>query len=108
MRMKRSLIFAFKLMLIFVFLLPAGCLYATGNDDYANGEILVKFKEDVQKQRIEDIIMHEGASIIKHLKGIDVYHLKLKEGQSVRQAIDIFSTYPEVQYAEPNYLHRPK
>lgn len=101
-------IFAFNLMLIFVFLLLAGCLYATGNDNYVSGEILVKFKGDVQKQSIEKIIKYEGADVIRHIKGIDVYHLRLKEGQSVRQAIDIFLRYPEVEYAEPNYLYRSK
>jgi hypothetical protein len=37
------------------------------------------------------------------METIGAYLLKLKQGQSVEDAVAEFSALPEVQYAEPNY-----
>ncbi|MEW6214365.1 MAG: hypothetical protein AB1478_04045, partial [Nitrospirota bacterium] len=49
------------------------------------------------------IISEKGASVVKFIENIKVYHIKLREGQSVEDAIKEFSAIPEVEYAEPNY-----
>lgn len=70
---------------------------------YNKGELLVKFKPDVSKDRILEIISEKDASIISYFKQIDVYHIRLKIKHDVEDAIKEFSALPEVLYAEPNY-----
>ncbi len=70
---------------------------------YAEGEVLVKFKEGVSEGKALELISGKKATVIKFLENIKVYHIKLKGGQSVEDAIKEFSAVPEVEYAEPNY-----
>ncbi|MDY6844141.1 MAG: S8 family serine peptidase [Thermodesulfobacteriota bacterium] len=42
-------------------------------------------------------------STIKTFWGINVQHLKLKKGMTVKEALAIFQDDPNVEYAEPNY-----
>lgn len=73
---------------------------------FLEGEILVKFKEGVTDEGAKEIISAQGATVIKYFEGIKVYHLRLRSGQDVEEAVNEFSRIPEVQYAEPNYRMR--
>ncbi len=70
---------------------------------YSPGELMVKFREDVSKDRATEILSQKGASVIKHFEDINVYHIKLRPKQEVDDAVKEFSSLPEVLYAEPNY-----
>jgi type II secretory pathway component GspD/PulD (secretin)/cell division septation protein DedD len=70
---------------------------------YSPGELMVKFREDVSKERAMEILSQKGASVIKYFEDINVYHIKLRPKQEVDDAIKEFSSLPEVLYAEPNY-----
>ena len=80
--------------------------FAVAGQRYAEGELLVKFKEGVSRDEAEAIISRKGASLIKVLEGIQVYHIRLPKGKDIEEAVDEFSKMPEVQYAEPNYQIR--
>lgn len=80
--------------------------YAKAEDMYVKGELLVKFKDGTNEEKISEILSAEGASIISVLKPKGPHHIKLKNGQDVREAIKIFNNYKEVEYAEPNYIMR--
>jgi general secretion pathway protein D len=82
--------------------------FARAENRYKQGELLIKFKEDTPEERISEILSIEGAAIISELGPKGLYHIKLKEGQEVKEAIEIFSKYKEVDYAEPNYIRRIK
>jgi len=71
---------------------------------YKQGEVLVKFKEDASQARIAEILSGEGASIISALKPEGLYLVKLKQGEDVRDAVKKLIRFPEVEYAEPNYI----
>lgn len=77
--------------------------FARVEKKYMEGELLVKFKEGVTDEAAREVISKNGASVITVIEGIKVYHIKLKEGQDVEDAVEEFSKIPEVQYAEPNY-----
>jgi hypothetical protein len=64
---------------------------------------LVKFKEGVSSDRAAAIISQKGASVIKVIEGVQVYHIRLPKKKKVEEAVKEFSAIPEVQYAEPNY-----
>jgi general secretion pathway protein D len=71
--------------------------------NYKEGELLVKFKEGVSEEKALSILSKKGASVINYMEDIKAYQIKLKAKQSVEDAIKEFSTFPEVEYAEPNY-----
>jgi general secretion pathway protein D len=73
---------------------------------YKQGEVLVKFKADTSQARIAEILSGEGTSIISPLEPEGLYLIRLKEGEDVRNAVKKFIRYPEVEYAEPNYIIR--
>jgi general secretion pathway protein D len=80
--------------------------FAVAGQRYAEGELLVKFREGVSHDEAEAIISRKGASVIKVIEGIQVYHIRLPKGKDVEEAVNEFSKMPEVQYAEPNYQIR--
>lgn len=71
---------------------------------FAGGELLVKFKDGITDEAARGIISGKGASVIKFMESIRVYHIRLQAGQDVVDAVKEFSRMPEVQYAEPNYI----
>jgi general secretion pathway protein D len=78
-------------------------MFAEINKQYSERELLVKFRKDVTDEMALDIISRKGASLIRHMESIRVYHIRLRKGQEVEDAIREFSSLPEVEYAEPNY-----
>ena len=70
---------------------------------YDEGELIVKFRDNISKERALEIIAQKGASVKKYLEGINAYHIALKPEQDVEAAVREFSSLPEVLYAEPNY-----
>lgn len=85
---------------------------AVHNDAYLQSEfvpdeIIVKFKEEVSNQGINDILERHNASIksINHLAGFMLVKND-DTGMSVRELIQRFRNHGAVEYAEPNYLLR--
>ncbi len=80
--------------------------FAMRENQYVEGELMIKFKDDITASRAEEIISREGASVINYLKDINVYRIKLKPDQKVDDAVKNFTSLPEILYAEPNYKVR--
>lgn len=78
--------------------------FAAVQNRYAPGELLVVFRAGVDKEKAASIIAGQGASVLRHMENINTYHIKLRKGQSVEDAAREFSSLPDVQTAEPNYL----
>ncbi|HXX56875.1 MAG TPA: type II secretion system secretin GspD [Thermodesulfovibrionales bacterium] len=78
--------------------------FAVAAQIYAEGELLVKFREGVADQTARDIISIKHASVIKVMEGLRIYHILLPKGQTVEEGVQAFSAIPEVEYAEPNYI----
>jgi general secretion pathway protein D len=70
---------------------------------YTPDEIIVKFKDNISKEKALEIIAQKGASVKKYLEGINAYHIILKPEQEVEAAVQEFSSLPDVLYAEPDY-----
>ena len=78
--------------------------FAKANDRYAERELLVKFRAGTPEDRISVILSAEEASVISELKPKELYRIRLKKDQDVKQGARRFNGYPEVEYAEPNYI----
>ncbi len=70
---------------------------------YRQGELLVKFNEDVSIERAREILSRMYDDVIKYFDSINVFHIRIDSGMTVEEGIEAFSSLPEVQYAEPNY-----
>jgi general secretion pathway protein D len=80
--------------------------FATVNNQYAPGELLITFKEGVTGDNALSIISQKGASVIKFTGEMHLYRIKLREGQSVDEALKEFMSIPEVLFTEPNYTFK--
>lgn len=78
--------------------------FAEKEKHYSKGELLLRFKEDVTKERALQIISAKDASLIDFIESVNTYRIKLKDGQEVTEAMKEFLSEPEVLYAEPNYI----
>jgi len=78
--------------------------FARAEGRYVKGELLVKFNGKITDDRLFEILSAEEATIIRALQPKGLYLIKLKEEQDVKDAIENFSAYEEVEYAEPNYI----
>ncbi len=77
--------------------------FAVAENRFSEEEMLVKFKENINDETARKIISAHGASVIKFIEGVRIYHIKLKANHKVKDAVKEFSGMQEVQYAEPNY-----
>ena len=73
---------------------------------FVPGQVLVKFREDVTSERATEIVKKEGALIGNFLERTRLYLVLLPDGMKVDEAVALFSAYPEVISAEPNYRVR--
>jgi subtilisin family serine protease len=72
------------------------------NAEYAEGELLVKFKSSSRAAH-----RSVGATVVKSVKIVpNLEQVKLPDGVSVQDAIVQYMSNPDVEYAEPNYIRR--
>lgn len=71
---------------------------------YKEGELLVKFKTGVVASASLKTHQAVGAIPVKKIAVINVDHVRLPQGVSVKDAIIQYMSDPTVEYAEPNYL----
>jgi subtilisin family serine protease len=71
---------------------------------YKEGELLVKFKQNVGPAASMQTHRTIGARVLRSLPVANVQHVKLPQGVSVKQAITQYMQDANVEYAEPNYL----
>jgi len=76
--------------------------------EYVPGEILVKYKSGVSKVAKSSINLSFKTEKVGKVAYTDVQLLKLDPSISVEDAIDAYSTQPEVEYAEPNYIYHAR
>jgi hypothetical protein len=73
---------------------------------FVPGEVLVKFKPAVSQERIDAILKESGTELIVEIKGSGVYHVRIVGQESVESVVKKFSTFQEVEFAEPNFRSR--
>lgn len=70
---------------------------------WATDEIIVKFKKDVSNERIEKINSKHVASVLRTSRFAGFKKMKVPAGKTAEQTVEIYSSLPEVEYAELNY-----
>lgn len=74
------------------------------NETYAPGEIIVKFKDDVSRQQAAAAQADLGATLVSTNAQIGINLLRIPADKTVEEMVTIFSSRPDVEYAEPNYI----
>jgi subtilisin family serine protease len=72
--------------------------------EYVPGELLVKYKPAVRSVASEYFRSRWGVATIRTFKKIGVQHVRLPKDMTVEEALEIYRSDPDVEYAEPNYL----
>lgn len=74
--------------------------------NYAEGEVLVKYREGVSEEHKALKRRGLGAQKLREIKRARLSRLKLSRGKSVEDAVLELMADPDVEYAEPNYIRR--
>jgi subtilisin family serine protease len=77
-----------------------------GKARYAPGEILVKFKQGSDESKKKAAHKAKGAKRLNKLGRSGLEHVRLPKGMSVERAVRLYSSDPDVEFAEPNLLRR--
>jgi hypothetical protein len=66
------------------------------------GEFLVKFHAGTPPEAIQSSLAGVGAVVIKHLPTLDIYLIRMTEGQGASDAQQILQQLPGLEYVQPN------
>jgi serine protease len=73
---------------------------------FKDGELLVRFKKGVTKEKAKEIHAKHGSEIIRsYSMPADLYHVKVKKNTPLDEIIDTYTKDPDVLYAEPNFIY---
>ncbi len=70
---------------------------------YVSGEVLVQFHPGVSQRLVQVIHGFVGATSIKRFKHVDIDRVRVPNGWTVAETVELYSLDPDVEYAEPNY-----
>jgi subtilisin family serine protease len=70
------------------------------------GEMLVRFSPSTSSARIHGVLGSSAARILHYYSAVDVYHLRIPNGQTTDGAMARFRSLPEVVAVQPNYIRR--
>jgi len=73
--------------------------------DYAEGEIIVKFRKGVDSREASRLLLAQGGEELSVSRRGGFRRISVPEGSSVEQALEFYRNNPEVEYAEPNYIY---
>ncbi len=79
------------------------CVSAS-TDTYAPGEIIVKFRDGVTRQQASTAQADLGTTLVSTNAQIGINLLRVPAGKTVEEMVSAFSSRPDVEYAEPNYI----
>lgn len=74
--------------------------------NYIPGEIIIKFKDSTSSVKTNMLHKNINSKKIGEFKHLKIHHVKLSEEVSVEDAIEYYKSYPDVVFAEPNYIVR--
>lgn len=72
---------------------------------FVSHEVLVKFKGGISQERITSILKSIRTDVIAEIQRGRLYHVRILDDRSVESTITQLTSYPEVEYAEPNYRY---
>jgi len=74
---------------------------------YVPGEVLVKFKETVDRTEIDRLAAKYNCRVEEYVSTVNLYRMKILNKRDVWEVVEGFGKEPEVEYAEPNFIDQP-
>ena len=71
--------------------------------NYVPGQVLVKFKDEVDEQAIQTIKEALSLETIRVVRRPNLFLMRIVNVSSVEEVVERLRDFPEVSYAEPNY-----
>ncbi|MFZ5798673.1 MAG: S8 family serine peptidase [Desulfobulbaceae bacterium] len=117
----------YRLLLAVFFLLPSTTVFAADapqgatpsspqskqdipydfNAPYVPGEVLVKFRADVDRAMATDMARDHNCTVQQSIHTIRLHRLKINDQRDVWEVVAEFAADPSVEYAEPNFIDVP-
>jgi len=66
-------------------------------------EIIIKFKPEVKKERISEILNELAVKEVDEIEAINVKVVKLLNNKTIEDISELAKGYEEIEYIEPNY-----
>ena len=113
----RFLAISLVLAVALIFLLSNGSIYSAesfkvrqadfemSRIQYAEDEIIVKFKDGTPAADIGRIHVNLGVSEVPAVRPSRVTRVRIPSTASVKEMVELYQARPEVEYAEPNYIY---
>ena len=98
-------IFSGKTVATIMLLFSAGASFAQPQISSVPGELIVKFKTNVQQSLIQTTFRNNGIERLEHYTAINVFRCRVEDQQNVQGAIRACAADPNIEYAEPNYIY---
>ncbi|MEX5282634.1 MAG: hypothetical protein NW700_13830 [Nitrospiraceae bacterium] len=65
----------------------------------------MKFKVGISQEQIAFLLKDNHLEMIAEIQKGRLFHVRILDDRSVESTIKQLTSYQEVEYAEPNYLH---
>ncbi|MHB8881340.1 MAG: type II secretion system secretin GspD [Thermodesulfovibrionales bacterium] len=78
--------------------------FAVAQNKYVQGELIVSFRPGTPDETARTLIASKGAVVLQMTAKPLTYRVRLKERQTVEEALAEFRNLPEVETAEPDYI----
>jgi hypothetical protein len=85
---------------------PAADAPLAGPEDFAPGEVLVKFAPEMSAEDVAHEVARLGVEVLRSLPKVGLYRLKLPAGQTVDGFLQAQQNNPAFERAEPNPIAR--
>ncbi|PKA17567.1 S8 family serine peptidase [Leptospira haakeii] len=72
---------------------------------FKSSEVLVKFKDKAGDSIKSYAVSSFNGKVLNDLGETGISQVELREGQTVEEAITEYSTHPDVEYVQPNYIY---
>ncbi|TGM97715.1 S8 family serine peptidase [Leptospira dzoumogneensis] len=72
---------------------------------FKSSEVLVKFKDKAGDSVKSYAVSSFNGKVLNDLGETGISQVELREGQTVEEAIAEYSTHPDVEYVQPNYIY---
>ncbi|MBM4464475.1 MAG: hypothetical protein FJ014_02715 [Chloroflexi bacterium] len=74
-----------------------------GAMEFKAGEIIVKFRADIPRTRVQSLLLAEDVSILDEMDNLDLLLLAVPKGRELEK-VEELKRHPLVEYAEPNCM----
>ena len=79
------------------------------NAPFVDGQLIVRFQDGLGREQIIGLVTRSGDLVLRYEIGsTGAMLIAISSGRSVFEAVHLYTSMPEVEYAQPNYVHEER